>query len=400
MKKILFVITALNAGGAEKSLINLLNLMDYEKYQVDLLLFKKEGAFLSQIPESVQLIDGPNSLHYLYNVSKLDSFNDIFVAINAILKKIIGCIYKKLFAKSTVGKGTQTRWDKIYKHNISNLAGHYDIAIAYMHLEPLYFVADKVDAKKKIGWIHIDYSELDVSRTVDEIYFSKFDKIATISDKCVDALKNDFPNLSEKFINLPNLTSSQVLHKMANDFYPDEYTKLKKETKILVSIGRLLPQKGFDWAIKAAKVLMDKGIDFTWFVIGQGELYKELQQQIQGNGLSRQFVLLGIRTNPYPYIINADVVVQPSRYEGKSIVLDEAKILAKPIVVTRYRTVVDQIKEGKEGIIVEMNPIDIARGVEELLANDKLRSRLSEYLAENNYDNSYEIKKYYAIMEN
>ena len=209
----------------------------------------------------------------------------------------------------------------------------------------------------------------------------------------MDVLKNNFPNLSEKFVCLPNLISSKTISFLANQFYPKEFLNVD-EIKI-ISVGRLVQIKGFDMAIEATKILKEKNIKFKWYIIGNGELKNTLERMRKNYNLENEIIFLGMRENPYPYLKNADIVVQPSRYEGKSMVLDEAKILGKPIVVTKYDTVFDQIKGG-EGKIVDMNPKSIALGIEEMVQE---KEKYSSYLMKNEYGNQREIVKYYEYID-
>lgn len=397
-KRLLFVISALETGGAEKSLVNLLNLFDYDRYDVDLLLFKREGAFLEQIPDKVKLIYGSKELHALYGQLQPKSVSEYLIICRAVFRRLYGQYYKRIRYKNTRGLAVQQRWNKVYKEMIPTMHEEYDVAIAYMHMEPLYFVAEKVKAKRKIGWVHIDYKELDCSREVDRKDFLKFDKIVTISPECVKSLAKDHPMMRDKFVNVPNLTSAVLLRKLANVSFPEEYKEIDTCCRLL-SIGRLSEQKGFDYAIDAAKILKEMGMQFCWFIIGEGEQRTSLQSQIKKNGVSDCVKLLGIRSNPYPYLKNADIIVQPSRFEGKSVVLDEAKILARPIIATEYPTVHDQIRDGTEGVIVGMNPNSIANGILSLWNDEKARNRLIHYLEQNCYDNSQRIVEYYKLME-
>jgi glycosyltransferase involved in cell wall biosynthesis len=134
-------------------------------------------------------------------------------------------------------------------------------------------------------------------------------------------------------------------------------------------------------------LLNKKGLNFCWYVIGEGELLKELKKNIIEKGLEKRFILLGTRSNPYPYIKNADIFVMTSRYEGKSIALDEAKILCKPIVSTKYPSVSDNIEDGINGILVEQNATSIAEGLYKLSTDKDLREKLSKQLSQKNTSN-------------
>ena len=397
MKKILFVISALTTGGAEKSLVNLLNLFDYSKYKVDLLLFKHEGVFIKQIPKEVNILSIPNTLKYAFKPLDPDGVKKIS-SLNAGFRRYVGTFYTRLRYNSNTNRGKQIRWNKFYRNAIKDLSGEYDVAISYMHGEAMYYVADKVHAKKKITWVHNDYHADGFDRELDRPYFAKFDRIVSISDECVKIFSDIFPDFADKTICIPNLTSSSLIKKLALDFFPSEFKEVRvtePEKPILLSIGRLSSQKGFDVAIQTAKVMQDQNINFIWYIIGQGELKEKLQKQINDAQLQNKVILLGTRENPYPYCYYCDIVVQPSRYEGKSVVLDEAKILAKPIVVSNYDTVKDQIIEGSEGIIVPLKPHQIAGAIIDLLNNPNKRIQLSDYLQKHEYGNEDLIGMYY-----
>lgn len=395
-KKLLFVISALEAGGAEKSLVNLLNQMDYRKYDVDLLLFKRQGTFLKQVPKEVRIIDEPYDLYCLFNTPIKGKRP--FLALRQTIIRIIGSLYKKIFYANEFYPGMQVRWNLFYKKNLKKLQSAYDVAISYMHGESMYYVAEKVEASKKITWVHNDYKSTKLNPQKDIPYFKAFDSVVTISEECVKIWQDCFPELKNRIQCIPNITSSLFIKKMADAFYPEEYIK-EENRKILLSIGRLSPQKGFDFAIDAARILKDEGLKFIWFIIGQGELKEKLQEQIKQKHLEDCFVLLGVRENPYPYIKNADLVIQPSRYEGKSVVLDETKILAKPLIVTNYPTVHDQIMDGKEGVIVDIAAEAISNGIMELLNNEILYESIKNYMTNNEYGNVSEMVTYYKLFD-
>ena len=133
--------------------------------------------------------------------------------------------------------------------------------------------------------------------------------------------------------------------------------------------------------------------------MGEGSLREELQKQIDALGLTEVFFLLGTRENPYPYMKHCDVLVQSSRYEGKSVVLDEAKMLCKPIVATAYPTVADQVIDGCEGIVTDMSADGVAGGVLRMLQDTALRERITAYLADHEYGNQSEVNKYMQLLD-
>ena len=212
MKNILFVMPSLGSGGAEKSLVNLLNLIDYEKYAVDLLLFKREGLFLSQIPKKVRLLQPTDSLQYAYKIDR-GMFSSVSGIKAGILRGTSTFVCKLLYK----GNARQQRWIKFYKRYLPNLEEEYDVAIGFLEGDASYYVIDKVNAKKKILWIHNDFNEIKKyeDAKIYEKYFQKADSVVSISDKCVQILKQNYPALVNKFYYLPNLTSGSLLKKMS-----------------------------------------------------------------------------------------------------------------------------------------------------------------------------------------
>lgn len=393
MRKILFVMPALYGGGAEKSLVNLLNLMDYEKYDVDLLLFKREGLFLSQVPKEVRILPLTNSLQYAYKINK-GIFSSVLCFKLGMLRIISTFVCKVLYKE----KSWQQRWIKYYKRYLPNLKEEYDIAIGFLEGDASYYVIDKVRAKKKILWIHNDFNEIKKNEDakIYEKYFQKADSVVSISDKCVQILNQNYPDLVNKFYCLPNLTSSTLLKKMSEEFEVSEYENNKFN---ILSIGRLTRQKGYDIAIDALKILKEKYSDIHWWIIGAGELEEQLKKQVKDNELEEYITFLGLKANPYPYMRSCDLLVQPSRWEGKSVVLDEAKILAKPILATNYSTIKDQLKDKKEGLITDISPNAIAEGIAKLRENPQLYNSIQHYLDAHEYGNEKEILQYYELLD-
>lgn len=192
------------------------------------------------------------------------------------------------------------------------------------------------------------------------------------------------------------MTSSVVLKNTAKAAIDEKFLK---DIFNIVSVGRLTEAKGFDMAIDALKILKERKVPVHWWIVGDGELRECLEKQVRSNGVEQYLTFLGSKSNPYPYMNNADLIVQTSRWEGKSVVLDEAKILGKPILATAYATVKDQVENGKEGVIVEMNAESIAKGIECLVEDESVLNRIRNYLMARDYGNQSEIVKYYKLFD-
>ena len=387
MKKILFVMHTLGFGGAERALVNLLCELPRDRFEVDVLLFQRTGALMAQLPSWVRVLETPEVLKCLYG-----SFEK---AGRYALPKLMGKGLAML-ARRTRKAQAGWRWKHVYGKLIPKLHGHYDAAVAFSGSEIQYFVADCVDADKKIVFVHNDYRTAKYSAEFDEASFGKMDAIVSISRSCVETLEEVFPQYRARMLYLENITSSKVIRTRAGEFEPPEFTD---DQVNILSVGRLWPQKGFDMAIDAAALLKKEGVSFRWFVLGEGDLRQPLQQQIDALGLTEDFFLLGARENPYPYMRRCDVLVQSSRYEGKSVVLDEAKMLCTPIVATAYPTVADQVADGREGLVVPMSAEGIAEGVRRMLRDDALRNEITTYLADHEYGNQAEVDKYIKLLD-
>ena len=381
----------MRCGGAEKALISLLETIDYSAYEVDLFLFKHDGIFMNQIPKSVHLLEEPKEFQY-YDMSIKRAIQDCLRRGKwhiALMRSLAGFIFK---SENNRVRCEQRVWKYISK-SLKNIDKPYDIAIGYLEKNPIYFCIDKVKAHKKIGFIHNDYDKLGMDPELDRTYFDKLDYLVTVSEECSQILKRRFPTYQHKVDVMYNIVSPAAIHKLALEpiEWNDGHTKL-------VSVGRLNYQKGFELAVETCKELIKNGYPVKWYIIGEGEEREKLERMIADHQLQDAFVLMGLKENPYPYIKEADIYVQPSRFEGKSIAIDEAKILHKPIVVTNFSTAKDQIKDNENGLIADMNAASLFAAIKALLDDNKLRDTLSGNLSREKLGTESEIHKLYEFF--
>lgn len=391
MKKTLIVINNLSCGGAQKSLISLLNSIKSNEIDIDLLVLNQEEMFFTQIPKWVNCLVPVQEIKGMY-VSLKDCLKiklPFAVFIKVIWTKII---FKLRY--DTQCNTVQNLW-KTWKSYIPVQKENYDLAISYVDGFSNYYVIDKVKAKRKILWVHNEYEKLSYNAEYDRSYFAEADELVTISELCVKSLNNTFPEYVQKIHMLYNLSSSTMIWSLAKQRIPKEY---KGCQNVIISIGRLTEQKGFDLGVEAAEIMKAYGQNFNWFIIGEGEEEIKLKEQIRRAGLNEQVRFLGVRKNPYPYILFADIFVQPSRYEGKSIVLDEAKILERPIIVTNYETVYDSISNGNNGMIVDFNARLLAEAIIKLLVNRDICERYSAVLKRENKEKKQEVRDYMDLF--
>ncbi|MGG1635376.1 glycosyltransferase [Paenibacillus sp. NRS-1760] len=299
-------------------------------------------------------------------------------------------------ASNNVSIGEQKSW-KYMASSIGKMDKKYDVAIAFLEKTSIYFCTEKVEASKKIGWVHNDYDKLGMDPDFDLDYFQKLDHIVTVSEECGHILKRRFPNQNNKVEVIHNIVSPKVIKQLSEKGSHDVFGRKEKETVIL-SIGRLNTQKGFELAIEACGIMKGWGISFQWNIIGEGEERQNLLELIDAAGLEQHVKLLGLKSNPYPYIKQADIYAQTSRFEGKAIAIDEAKILNKPILITNFSTARDQLEDGIEGLIVDMNAEAVAHGIAKLIQNQSISKQMSEHLSQLQLGTEEEINKLYSLL--
>ncbi|PGT96256.1 MULTISPECIES: glycosyltransferase [Bacillus] len=394
-KHLLFVMPSLAAGGGEKSLVNLLSQIDYTLYNVDLYLFNKTGSFFNAVPKEVNIVCFPKT-YSLFAESLISSMLG-FLKYGQVKLAFYRFVF---FLKNRIIKDTslaeQYTW-KYLSESFGFLDKEYDVAIGYLEKSPIYFVVDKVKAKKKIGWIHTNYSNSGMDRDFDNIYFEQLDNIIAVSEECAKSLEENFKHLKHKIKSIYNIVSPKLISDLSNVDSIDNPMSDKSYVNIL-TVARLSYEKGIDMAIESCKQLVNKGYKIRWYVLGEGREREALETLIKSEKLEGDFKLLGIRENPYPYIKRTDLYVQPSRYEGKSIAIDEAKILNRPIIVTNFSTAKDQIEHGVNGLIVGMNGKSISSGIETMLKDVQLRENLRSNLSKENLGTEEEIYKLYDIL--
>jgi glycosyltransferase involved in cell wall biosynthesis len=212
----------------------------------------------------------------------------------------------------------------------------------------------------------------------------------------VTILKGHFPEQNHKFKCIYNIVSPKTIQKMADEEV-ELATENDKDVK-LVSVGRLAREKGLDLSLEAVDILIKRGHNLKWYLIGEGNVRQYLEEKIKEKQLEDRVILLGQKENPYPYINNCDIYLQTSRYEGKSISIDEAKILGKAILITNFKTAKDHIKHEENGIISEMNSFSVANDLERIIKNTNLRDTLSNNLLKEKHGTEDEIYKLYQLI--
>ncbi|XZF76228.1 glycosyltransferase [Bacillus sp. AL-1R] len=392
MKNILIASFDLEVGGVERSLINLLNIFDYNTYNVDLMLYSHTGDFMKLLPEHpILLKESKKYKTFRMSIKETIKSGELRIGLARIIAKL------RAFFHPATEKG-YTQMQYMWKYSLPylpNTEKEYDVAISF--LWPHYFVGEKVKAKKKIAWVHTDYSTIETNVKIDIDMWNQFDHIAVVSKECGNAFRTKYPSLQNKIIILENILNTEVVTDLAKQEIVNPMVN-DKRLKIL-TVARLSHAKGIDQAILAFKELKLSGYqNIVWYVVGYGGEKKMLQELITKHELEDSFILLGKKDNPYPFIRECDLYVQPSRYEGKAVTVTEAKMLGKPVLITSYPTAISQVENGKDGLICPMGVSGLVGGIKMLINDVELRKKLSNNVNKINYSNEHEIEKLYKIV--
>lgn len=379
MKKILFVMNTMGRAGAERALIALMNALPREEYDLSLLSLVNRGEMFEEVPEHVHILNRhPKARSVLSFGGQL-----------ALMGTTAKCFFYRLRGFGLLGYlfrnlklqiKDQIRLDKLLWRVISRgtpaPAREYDLAVAYLEGASTYFVADAVRARKKASFIHIDYQKAGYNTSLDLDAYDKIDQVFSVSEEAGESFLKVYPKHREKLALFRNIIDVNRIRELSRreDIPADSPFLASTATYKLLTVGRLNYQKAYDIAIPALRLLRDRGLDADWFVLGEGSLERELRAQIRDAGLEEHFFLLGSKQNPYPYIRKADLYVHATRFEGKSIAIEEAQVLGKAIVASDCTGNREQIIPGKSGILIPLSAENIADSVGDLLGQpEKIR---------------------------
>ena len=397
MRRILIVSHAMEIGGAERALLGMLEQFDTNQASVDLFLMRHEGELLKLIPKKIHLL--PEIPQYTILARPI---KDVLKEGHILLAggRLIGKIQSKRYVRKhhIINSGVELeyshkftkRWMPFIEPEIE-----YDLAISF--LTPHYFVAEKVNAKKRIAWIHTDYSAVQVDVTSELVMWSQYDWIVSISDAVTQSFVSIFPELNARIIQVENILSKQFIQAQSELF--DASKEMPEGTIRLLSIGRFSLAKNFDNIPDICAKIRSFGLHVKWYLIGYGGEEKLIRRKIAEAHMEDYVIVLGKKENPYPYIKACDLYVQPSRYEGKCVAVREAQILCKPVVITDYETAASQLDDGIDGVIVPMDNAGCAKGIAELLKQPERMKQLSQACAERDYTNTKGMEKIYRLID-
>ena len=387
--KILFGLDSLRIGGAEKSLITLLSLLDYEKYEVDLQLITRTGKFLSYVPQEVNVLPSTAWEEYL----ALPLWKKFFHISQALTRLYTAF---KLRTSKYIGREVDVFMWKTTSPHIRTLEKEYDIAIGYGQYLPSFFVVDKVNAKRKVGYVNtLIYPPKSLLNTLQQ-NFKELDLIVAVSQDAKHSIVNLFPELSNRIEIIKDSISKSNIEKMAQEYAPlfPEEAKLK-----MVTVARLFDgAKGMDILLETALYLKRKGVNYHWIVVGDGGFRPQMDSFIREHHLEKNLILLGETPNPYPYIKHATLYVQTSRFEGYGLALAEARLLNTPIVTTAYEGWEMQMVHLKNGYVAGMSPESVGDAIIYMLEHPELREAISKYQQTEPKGNPEEFEKFRKLV--
>ena len=396
-KKLFISIHYLEIGGAEISLIGLLQSIDYSKYDVDLFLWSHRGELMEFIPKEVHLLpEIPEYAQIERPLKDVIKSGYLRIAFRRLIAKYKAKCYNRRNGLKDSGVVFQSVADSLIPVLPSINDIRYDLAISF--LIPHNIVRDKVKAKKKICWIHTDYRALSVDAIKELPVWESFDNIVSISYDVSESFLRVFPTLKDRVIVISNILPVSFVRRRAE--MSDVATEMPKiaGTVNLLSVGRFVYAKNYESVPAICRRILNKGIKVRWYLIGYGGREELIRSRIVEEGVKDNVIILGKKSNPYPYINSCDIYVQPSLYEGNSVTVREAQMLFKPVVITEYATARSQIQNDIDGVIVPLDNDGCAEGIYQLINNLQKRESIVCYLQNHDYGNEAEVKKLEALV--
>ena len=369
MKHVLFIINSLRFGGAEHMLLNILQQIDYNRYDVSLVYFVKDGIYVSEIPQRVKIIRPFTKGTRLSNV------------LCFLLKKL----------------GLLKKW---YERRILSSIGYYDAIISYLEGFPVLvhsLITER--GKENISFIHTDLKafpdaiqQLGGKDCCQEAY-NKMDKLVFVSQTALDSFNKVFPDVTSTLTVLPNFIDIQGVLKKGNDY------EVEKKGYTVTAISRLAPVKGIEIIPSIAAAIKARGEEVHFFIVGDGSERKSIEDLIQSNGVPDLVKLAGYQENPYPYLKIADIYLSTSISEGMPLTFCEAMAFGKPIVASRTAGSEYMLDENI-GIIVERTASSFVEAILSLIHNKEKREKMGCIAREKslNYGSEPYMRALYTML--
>ncbi|MFE4764107.1 glycosyltransferase [Bacillus mycoides] len=394
-KKIIFMVINMNIGGTEKALLNMVAEIPKDKYDITILMLEEKGEFLEFIPDEVHV-------EYLKNYGE----------IKEVLNKPPRVVIRNFIKQGKVIKAFQTIFlylvSKIMKErsaifryclrNYTVASNNYDVAVAYAGPMDFisYFVANKIEARRKVQWIHFDIEKIYFNKYFVSKVYKKFQHVFVVSDLGRKKLTQTMPELINKTETFLNIISPDMIMKMENEGigFLDDFDGVR-----ILTVGRLSVEKGQDLTISVLAKLKEAGYNVRWYCIGDGKEKGMYEKLVENYGIQSDYIFLGAMSNPYPFMKQCDIYVQPSRYEGYCITLAEARCFNNPIISTNFTGASEQINHNHNGLIIQFDEQQMYDAIVQILGDKLLEGQLRKNTEKEIVDTRDELKKLYRVVD-
>lgn len=398
-KKILFVINTMGLAGAEISLVELLKKLEDNDLEVSLYVLMGQGELIGRVPPYVRLLNADSSTESV--LSKAGRKRLVFTVLRFFAhndRKLQKLVYSARWFLSGMGKKdfmiSRMLW-RIVSDGAQRFEERFDLAVAWLEGGSAYYVADHVNAAKKAAFIHIDSQEGGYTKEMDQDCWKRFDRIFTVSEGIKQHFQGLYPEYAKKVGIFQNVIDQEAIRMRAKEpgGFSDHFEGIR-----LLTVGRLDYQKGYDIAVEAMKILKTSGYPVRWYALGEGAERKKLQKKIAALQLTEDFLLMGAVENPYPYYVQTDIYIHATRFEGKSIAIQEAQTLGCAVIASDCGGNRELITNGRDGILCKLTPHTIAQTIVQLLNDSEKRKELGLAAKEKQMSQGEELKLQLKVL--
>lgn len=363
MRRMFFLLSSMNVGGVEKAFLGLLSTISLEENEVHVGLVKRSGGLLGQLPKEVHIHD-VNVYHQYWRLINDPPLWNIKALIRQwrcweALVHLLLYVHFKL-------TGSRLLFYRYLLRNEPMMAETFDVAVAFAGPSQMidYYICNKVRAKEKYGWVHFDISRFGIDVGMTRILYRNYKKIFIVSNAAKKVFDEKFPEFKDKTEVRYNIVSKEQVMRLAKEgtSFADYFTG-----KRILTVGRVSEEKGQREALKALRLLIDKGYNVRWYFVGGGKDLAYCESMARELGLESNAVFLGEQLNPYAYMQDCDIYVQPSRHEGFCITLAEALCFNMPIVCTDFTGAREQLDLYPNSRVTDMDAESIAKGIEDFV---------------------------------
>lgn len=398
-KKLLFVINTLSRAGAETALLALLNSLNPEQVEVSLFVLMGQGELVPELPGYVRVLNKSIQSESVLTAAgrkyMARTMGKAMLSRGTILRKFPYMVSQTAVMVKRGRFSVEKLLWPVLAEGAPRLEEEFDLAVAYLEGGSAYYVANFVKAKKKAAFIHIDYAQAGYNRKIDGDCYLKFDRIFTVSKEIQEPFLKIYPELAQRMDVFHNILDVQRIYRLSKEpgGFPDDFDGVK-----ILTVGRLKAQKALEVSIDAMRLLKDSGVKARWYVLGEGDQRAFLENHIRQQGLEQDFILMGAVGNPYPWFAQADLYVHCSRFEGKSIAIQEALLLGCPVVVSDCSGNREQLTDGVNGQLCQLSADEIARTIRQLLADPERMERYRRAASEQGVHQCNELNKLYELL--